>query len=194
MHRSHINETKGKEGMTRKLAVLTAVLAIFAANAAQAGLSKGSKEVSLFGTYADQSYESDYGGDSGQSTLTLGGTINYFTTEEISLGAQVQANITKPDEGDNSETIFFVGRGDYHFFSGPEATGVPYAGIQVGMATYESGGESESDFVYGLQGGYKWFLNENTSLNTELAYTIFEVEDAEINTLSFIVGISYYFE
>lgn len=180
---------KGDSTMKRMIVVLAVFIALVIGTATSyGGIGIGTREVSAFGALTRTSY-----GSFDDTDLTIGLTANYFVTDVVSIGATVIGSMYKPDGGDTSAAIYYLGRSDYYFVS-PGQDLIPYVGGRLGFISFESGGDSEVEFVYGFQGGGKLFLQENTSLNGELSYTRFEVRNTSTDVIQFTIGFSLYFQ
>lgn len=174
----------------RQMSIVFAVLVTLAIGTMNSygGIGYGTKEVSAFGTLTRTST-----GSFDDTDLTIGLTANYFVTDTLSIGATVIGSMFKPDDGDTSTAIFYLGRSDYYFVA-PGQNLIPYVGGRLGFISFEGDGESEVELVYGAQAGGKIFLQENTSLNGELSYTRYEIGDfPSTDQIQFTVGFSLYF-
>lgn len=86
-------------------------------------------------------------------------------------------------DAEGSDSTFTVGAfANYHFPSASAA--LPFVGVLIG---YADSGDDDS-FTYGVQGGVKYFLNPNVSVNGTLRYL--DQDDDEDFRLLF--GISAY--
>ena len=126
---------------------------------------------------------------SGNRILTVG--FSYFPKDF--LEAKGNLMIMNVEAGDEDATIYSVmGQCNYNFFK-PNTTVVPYAGIQLGFSGYDAGGTDDTSVSYGLQGGAKYFLSENLSLNGELNYLVTTIDPDDVKSTSLLVGMAYYF-
>jgi hypothetical protein len=178
------------------IAFMTLVFAIPAFSGTKEGQNELRADGSLTLISADQ-YD--------QSTLSGQIVYNRFIKDNVSIGAAIRPQISTEKYGDGdtekSAQLFFLGRGDYYLATDGSSPWVPYLGLHAGFInyTYESGGESDSKTVltYGLQGGGKYFLTENTSMNVELDFSRYTREsDAgskDVDVITLLFGYSYYF-
>lgn len=81
---------------------------------------------------------------------------------------------------------------NYLFFK-PDTVIVPYAGVQLGFSGYDYDGDDDTAVSYGLQGGAKYFLSEDLSVNAELNYLVTNVDPDDVKNTSVLIGLSYYF-
>lgn len=132
----------------------------------------------------------DTGDDtSGNRTLTFG--FSYFPKDF--LEAKGNLLIMNMDAGDDDITIFSIlGQCNYLFFKA-NSNIVPYAGVQLGFSGYDFGDEDDTSISYGVQGGAKFFLSEDLSLNAELNYLVTTIDPDDVKNTSLLVGLSYYF-
>jgi len=169
----------------------------------QAGTQAGKSELRIDGSLQNMSM------DSSDSTMLSGQIVyNKFLSDQFSLGAAIRPMIQtqSSDYGDDQTTsfLFLLGRGDF-YLTGGESSFVPYIGAHAGVINYEydMGGDdstSESVLTYGIQGGGKFFVNENTSFNIELDLSIYspETEDdygdsEDVTVTTVLFGYSVYF-
>jgi hypothetical protein len=184
----------------KQLKLLSLVFAIvFVSLSAWAASMDGKSELRIDGALQNVSTDN---GDTRSITAQI--VYNKFLSDQFSLGVAFRPTMQErePDEGD-SETMaqmFFLGRGDYYLAAG-DSPFVPYAGAHAGFIhyTWDSGGNDDSETVltYGLQGGGKYFVGENTSLNLELDLSMYEMDSgddsSDVTVISFLVGYSFYF-
>ncbi len=180
----------------RILAVtLTVVLLLAGVTSAFAKIDalEGRKAVTANASYQITSIDNQ-DDDAKTTMLTLG--FSYFPKNFLETKFALMA--MKMDSGDFDATIYSaVGVANYNYFR-PGSVVVPYIGIQLGLSGYDAGGYDDTSFAYGGQGGAKFFLSEDLSLNLELNYLITKVnggegEDVDVKNTSLLVGFSYYF-
>lgn len=173
-------------------------LACFAAAEGRGAIQAGMNELRIDGALQLMSTD-------GMDMTSLSGQIVYnkFVRDNLSWGLSVRPQLQErsPDEGDDqtSMTLFVLGRGDYYLVSqNPDQ--VPYIGAHAGFINYEMSGEgydeSETTVTYGVQGGWKMFLSENTAFNIELdlsMYTMDGEEEEDVSVMSVFFGYSVYF-
>lgn len=166
-------------------------------SAIQQGSSELGGQISLEGsTSTTEGSSTEY--DS--STATLGITYGYFVTDAIQLaGRYFSVSSSSGTDGTvtNETTYSYLYlEGKYHFYSKGQ-TFIPYVGVGIGTAsmtsespgyTYSSSGSSSS-----LMGGVKYFVSENTSLNTELNVGSAKFDTTTTNTTRLLIGFSVYF-
>ena len=166
--------------MSKLAAVFAVAAALVAGGSAQAQTpvnpllpTQGTTEVFLNG---DLTFEPSNG-----INIDLG--IGPFLNPNLQIGGIL--GITDPDEGD---TMFRVlGFANYHFPGASAA--LPYVGIQLGYIDF---GPSDT-FAYGVEGGVKYFLNQNVTANAALRYLDFS-EDGLDNEFGIRFGISAYID
>lgn len=153
----------------------------------------GRKSITVNASHQITSIE-DADDDSKSTLLTLG--FSYYPKDF--LETKVGLLGMKIDSGDFDTTIYSLsGVVNYNFFRSG-AVVVPYIGAQLGLAGYDSGEYDDTSFSYGGQGGVKFFLSEDLSLNVELNYLITNIsddegEDVDVKNTSLLLGFSYYF-
>jgi len=117
--------------------------------------TKGTKEVFLNGNLIFQP------GSSQDVSLGYGPFLN----NNLQVG--VMGNYTNPDEGKSFYDV--SGFANYHF-PGKSAL-LPFVGVNLG---YTDPGVGDGSVIYGVQGGAKYFVNPNVSVNGTLLYRNFE--------------------
>jgi hypothetical protein len=107
-----------------------------------------------------------------------------FLSPNIQVGGQV--NYVNP-AGSNSEDFYdFSGFVNYHF---PSASALlPFVGATLG---YTDPGSGDGSVVYGVQGGVKYFVNPNVSVNGTLLWRDFTKSNYD-NDFRLTFGISAY--
>lgn len=129
--------------------------------------------------------------DGMEMTMTvLSGTLGKFVTDAASAGVQVMATRMEMDGGDPMMMLFLNGRLDYHLIAGGSL--YPYAGAHAGLIMIDAEGMEESSLNYGVQGGVKIFVAENTAVNLEANYTKYQIMEVDMNNLQFLVGLSIF--
>lgn len=163
----------------KKLVGSVLILSLIAVTpAAFAGTSAGDKEVGVSGSIR---FSEDSTG------VSANASTNWFFTDAFSLGVGLFSMMTMPDNGDDMIMNMVFVEPNYHF--APEAEVVPYAGVHVGLGSFESGDYSSTSITYGAQGGVKKFVSENVALKGECRYT-----DMDGNKeLGLHVGMSLFF-
>jgi opacity protein-like surface antigen len=183
----------------KKLALVTAVVAMCAVSGvvARAGVEQGMNEVSVLGDLHLLSQNED-----SRATASAAVTYNRYVMDNVSVGADLKFISAQVYTGENDAfsedvtEIYVMGRSDYYFM--PESDMVPYVGLRLGLVDYMMGSDSWATFAYGAQGGMKWFVVENVSVNLELSYTAFTLTDAgteddSMGDLGIQIGASLFF-
>jgi opacity protein-like surface antigen len=182
-----------------KKIIILALIAIFGiTGVSYAGIQAGKGELGIAAAYTMP--------DEGDTdSYTAMSSLGYFVTNQIQLGVGL---IVSGTTGDNdSRVLAGLGQVKYHFNYAKDQTVVPFLGIQGGLynISYKSSeydddaGEvvdkdkSETAFSYGGMGGVKFFVTENTSLNTEVNYQRVKIDESDSGTLTFLIGLSFYF-
>jgi len=168
--------------------LLVALLVVTLAGPAMAELTEGTIEVG--GMAAINDYDADGAG----SDLTLSNIeamVNFFMSDYWSLGLNLDAlDIdleTLPDI-----TVYGLSiRGDYYFTG--DTNVIPFVGARVGIKDYDAGDLDDTDLSYGAQGGVKFAVTDNTYVNVEAVYEMFEVDSKDVDRLGVLVGVSFTF-
>jgi len=128
----------------------------------------------------------DSGGDTyDYQILTLG--FSYFPKDFLEAKGTLMIM-----NSDDYTAYSVLAQCNYNFFK-PNTVVVPYAGVQLGFSGYDAGGYDDTSISYGLQGGAKYFLSEDLSLNGELNYLVTTVDPDDVKVTSILFGLSYYF-
>jgi opacity protein-like surface antigen len=184
--------------MKMKNLLTTIAISLSCACVVQAQIQEGTREFNVMGSLSKMDVE-----DSEMTMIMAVGTFNKFVADNMSMGVSFmgtwQEMTTESDdyyyEDDDSSSestmLFIMGRGDYYFPGESEI--VPYVGGRLGLVSVDTGGDSESGLIYGPHAGIKRFLNESTSVNFELQYSKYEIADADVDQLNFLIGISVYY-
>lgn len=177
----------------RTMLIVTSLVVVVGLCASQgfAATQAGQSELAFEGLL--QSFDMGDDDDSKRSSFNLSTTYNYFAMDTLSVGG----TFTWQHDGNGTETnwYFLYARTDYYFAASD--TLAPYAGPHLGIIYYKYGddGEDDSAFLYGLQVGVKYFVQENMSLNVEGTWDLYTVADSDqdVTVLSLKVGFSVYF-
>ena len=188
--------------MKRMLVFVFVAFAFMCTSNILAGTTAGESELRIDGAIQNTSTEySDTRSISGQLTY------NHFLSDQFSIGGSIRPMIqtSDPDNGEEttSSMLFLLGRGDL-YLSTDNDDFVPYIGAHAGVINYEfdtGSGDSESESVltYGIQGGIKMFVSENTSFNIEVDLSIYTPEsdnggdEDDVTVTSVLFGYSVYF-
>ncbi len=146
---------------------------------------QGKQFVSVYGNINNSSADVDI------LMTMIGGTFGMFFTDNIEVNGTLVLMSVDAD-GDEATTYSILGRCNYNFYKSG-LTFIPYAGGTLGMTYAEFGPYSDTSLSYGVQGGIKYFMSEETSFNFELGYLHSEIESSDVDSLIFSFGISYYF-
>jgi hypothetical protein len=131
--------------------------------------TQGTREISLRGNFIiepDDSYD-------------LTASYGPFLDTRLQVGAEL--GFAKAGDFD----VYTLGAFANYHFPGESAV-LPFVGIFLG---YTDGDQADGDISYGLQGGVKYFLNNNVSFNASLVYR--NLEDAD-DTWGLFFGLSTY--
>lgn len=160
-------------------ALLCFALLAITSTAANAGIEKGDKSFSIFGslTFADDS-----------DTLTAYGTLGQFMTDVLELQGQVMLISSDSDSYDYSVTG--LGANANYYLPGKNPDIVPYFGGGGMLILVDAGGESDSEIGLNAQAGIKQFLNESTTINYQGMFVTSSSYDATILS----VGLTIFFE
>lgn len=161
--------------MAAVAALLTAVVGGGTAANAQTPVNPllpttGTREIGLSGNFVFEPEES-------QDLRVFYGP---FLNPNLQIGGEI--GFINPSVGEEQFDITAVV--NYHF-PGSSAL-LPYVGASLGYADY---GANDS-FIYGVQGGVKYFLNQNVSANAQLVWR--RVEDADDDDVRINLGLSVY--
>lgn len=107
-----------------------------------------------------------YSSTSTSSSTSLGFTYGYFLTDAVQLSGRIFATGTKSESTESTTTYYYL-EGKYHFYEKGQDM-IPYLGLGLGGLNIKSGSTSGSGSSYSFMGGFKYFISENTSINTEL--------------------------
>jgi len=127
--------------------------------------------------------------------LTGQGEVAYFLTDGLSLGAGVMGAYLF-DEGDVDEDATLLGlEVNLRYHLPAIGCAVPYVGIHGGWAYLDAGGDTDDGLMYGAHAGLKFPIAANVFFDTQVRYTMFEMDEAEmdLDTLQVLFGIRYYF-
>ncbi|MFZ5570365.1 MAG: outer membrane beta-barrel protein [Thermodesulfobacteriota bacterium] len=184
--------------MTKKTTLATTVTTILYFAVVTSAFAKidqleGRKAITANASYQITSVENQ-DDDSKTSMATLGFSYypkNFLETKLAMLGMKVES-------GDFDTTIYsLAGVVNFNLFK-PGWVAVPYIGGQLGISGYDAGEYDDTALSYGGQGGVKFFLSEDLSLNVELNYLMTTVdagegEELDVDNTSVLLGFSYYF-
>ncbi len=146
---------------------------------------QGKQFVSVYGNINNSSADVDI------VMMMIGGTFGMFFTDNMEVNGTLVLMGVDAD-GEEATMYSILGRCNYNFYKSG-LTYIPYAGGTLGFTSVEFGSESDSSLSYGVQGGIKYFMSEETSFNFELGYLHSEIESSDVDSLIFSFGISYYF-
>lgn len=147
--------------------------------AGAAGIEKGDKTLSIFGslTFANDS-----------DTLLLSGTFGQFMTDVLELQGQVMMISSDSDSYDYSVTG--VGVNANYYLPGNNPDLVPYFGGGGQLIFVDAGGDSDTELGLNAQAGIKQFLNESTTINYQGMFITSDSYDATILS----VGLTIFLE
>lgn len=169
---------------------LVLMLVIAFPHAALAQSEAGSSELGV--SISSQQFE-NIDADVTVSTTIINVLYGYFVTDALEFAGNL--NVIENDLGDAQSTQTGVElQGKYHFLSGPDATFLPYVGLEGGVYGFDDGLEKLTGSSYGLMGGAKFFLSKNASVNLEYNYREMKLEDdsgASYNANITVLGIGY---
>jgi len=168
----------------KKLLVVAAGLAAVA-QLCFAGVEAGKDELQVQGTLQNVS-----AGGFDSQMISAQVVYNRFIRDDISVGGALRVDMFDHGE-DTSTSIFILGRGDYYFPALEDY--VPYAGAHLGIANFDYGEFGSTEFTYGLQGGVKFFISENASVNAELDLSLYSGDGEDVTATSLLLGLSHYF-
>jgi len=176
---------------TMKPFMILAVVCLFLAAAATTSFAKiekleGQKAISA---NANLQWMDTGGADSASRILTVG--FSYFPKDFLETKGNL-AIMNMEVAGEDGTIYSLLGQVNYNFFR-PSSLIVPYAGVQLGFSGYDIGDFDDTAFSFGLQGGAKFFVSEDLSINGELNYMVTTTDPDDVKTTSLLVGLSYYF-
>lgn len=153
-------------------------------------IQQGATEINLALSYANQKLkvEGDKVGDSANS-VSFSAFAGYFLTPMHELGGSVAVSYL--DQGDVDATTLEIGPAYIFNLSTVSDVVVPYIGAQIGLAYVDAGiggvGDSSTGFSWSVQGGIRFLVASNVSLNVQAGYKQyrFSINDASV-TLEFI--------
>ena len=147
--------------------------------AGAAGIEKGDKTLSIFGslTFANDS-----------DTLLLSGAFGQFMTDVLELQGQVMMISSDSDSYDYSVTG--VGVNANYYLPGNNPDLVPYFGGGGQLIFVDAGGNSDTELGLNAQAGIKQFLNESTTINYQGMFITSDSYDATILS----VGLTIFLE
>ena len=121
--------------------------------------------------------------------------LSYFLTDGLSLGAGI-VGAYLVDAADIEEDAALLGlEVNLRYHLPAIGCAVPYVGIHGGWAYMEAGDDTDDGLMYGAHAGIKYPITANVFFDTQVKYTIFEMDEAELDldTLQVLFGIRYYF-
>ncbi len=197
----------GEDREMKKLLVVVFILSVTLfvhqyGEAAVSNLQQGKSElggnIDITGTSSTVKTGSYSSTDSSAST-SLGFTYGYFLTDAVQLAGRLFATGTSSGSGSTesvSTTTYYYLEGKYHFYSKGQDM-IPYLGLGLGALNIKSDSTSGSGSSYSFMGGFKYFISENTSINTELNISSnkYSMGSADITaaTTRLWAGFSLYF-
>ena len=171
--------------------VLVSILMLLASNGFTE-ISEGASEIGGLISWTNHNADP---GPFDASFLSAGIFYNYYLGENYSIGGALNIDQLDAEVLTDDAVVWSLHvRGDYYFF--PESTNlayVPYVGLQLGLAGYDNADMDGDDYTYGVHGGVKLFVAENVAVNLEATYDFLEVRNTDIDSLSLLVGISFFF-
>lgn len=176
---------------TMKPFMILTVVCLFLAAAATTSFAKiqkleGQKAISA---NANLQWIDTGGADSASRILTV--AFSYFPKNFLETKGSL-AIMNMEVAGEDGTIYSLLGQVNYNFFR-PSSLIVPYAGIQLGFSGYDVAGFDDTAFSFGAQGGAKFFVSEDLSINGELNYMVTTTDPDDVKTTSLLVGLSYYF-
>ena len=174
------------------VACIFCLLSVFY-NGAAAQVEEGNQELSVMFSYNNISIE---GQSESIGMILLGGSYGYFFNDELQVGgsmfyAGMLSGNKVPGMGMISPTI------TYHFMLMNPML-VPYVGTSVSKYFFTDwDGEKPSIFGFGINGGLKYFLSEDTSLGPQLRWDrqTYKIggDSLSANQIQFLVVLSTFF-
>ena len=158
-----------------KIIALTTLLSLAAFNA-NAGIEKGDKSVSIFGslTSADNS-----------DTLVLQAAGGFFFTEVLELQGTVL--MLASSSAGSDVTVTGLGANANLYLPGNNPDFVPYVGGGGALILTDFNGATDTALGLNGQVGFKQFLNEEISINYQAQYVTSSDYDAFILSVGFSI-------
>jgi len=159
----------------RKLLTLL-ILTLFSM-AAQAGIEKNDKTISLFGSFTSS--------DS-TDTLILQAAAGYFITDTLELQGVI-LQVSNDDGNGNTTTIGGYGVNANLYIPGNNPDVIPYVGAGGTLILTDFNGNTDSNLGLNAQVGIKQFIKENIAVNYQAQVVSSDTYDATILSVGFSV-------
>ena len=151
------------------------LLTIFAFNINAAGIEKGDKTISIFGSLTSDDFS---------DTLTIFATGGIFYTDVIEL----QGSVVLIDSGNFSQTG--LGGNVNLYLPGKNPDLVPYVGGGMQLVLSDTGVGSDTSIGLNAQAGIKQFISEEIAIN----YQAQLLNSSNYDAFILSVGITLFFE
>jgi hypothetical protein len=164
--------------------VLIGLIALGLQASVQAGVSKGTWELGLAGSYSSL----DAGGvdiDLTQANVKAG----YFASDSIQISGML-TYLNADLDGDSLTATMLGSAIDYYF--GSDGNAIVYIGASAYWVDVDLEGlGSGDDFAWDAHAGIKHFIADNVALDYRLSYMVFD--DLDLDGISFGIGLSFLF-
>lgn len=164
--------------------VLIGLIALGLQASVQAGVSKGTWELGLAGSYSSL----DAGGvdiDLTQANIKAG----YFASDSIQISGML-TYLNADLDGDSLTATMLGSAIDYYF--GSDANAIVYIGAGAYWVDVDLEGlGSGDDFAWDAHAGIKHFVADNVALDYRISYMVFD--DLDLDGISFGIGLSFLF-
>lgn len=146
---------------------------------AQAGIEKGDKTISIFGSLTSDDYS---------DTLIALAAGGYFFTDTLELQGTVL--LVSSDSGGSVSSLTGFGANANLYLPGQNPDIVPYVGAGAQLILTDFSGTTDSEIGFNAQAGIKQFLSENVTVNYQGQFITSSGYDATVLS----VGFSIFFE
>lgn len=160
---------------SNKIIAVIFALSLFSVSA-HAGIEKGDKTVSIFGSFTSP--------DIGEDILFVQAAGGMFLSDKL----EGQGTVSLIDSGPFRITNF--GGNANFYFPNKNPDLIPYAGGGLALSLIEFGATDETELGFNLQAGLKQFLSEEISINYQLQL----VDAGDFDATIFSVGFSIFIE
>ena len=157
----------------------------------------GESELTFGGSIGLVETEFDFAGAESNTDVSINGQVGFgrYLTNEHEVGGQAIFNLSMPDEGDDFGQYALLPYYRYNFRSSDRTWF--YTGAHTGLFVFESGGESDTGFSYGIHGGMKSWLTPQVSFFVEprLTFTSLDIGPVglDLNEFRTLIGFTYSF-
>ena len=175
--------------MFRQIAILVVGLAFAAGADAYAQVKAGLNEIN--GSASVQALKAE--GSDTFTVATFSGAYGRFLGDEFEVGPQL--SILKSEGIDATGTI--DGFAALHFV--PDATVVPYLGVQIGSGFGQSTALADNPWNFGFFGGVKAFVGPSGAITVQPFWTRYTTKNPVLDTTTHMdrfgvsVGVSLFF-